>query len=59
MNASSIGLLAGLLLAIAAVAGGWLGFLLGVVLGGVGLVIAGHLSGEIDLAAVGRGRGRG
>lgn len=59
MNASSLGLLAGLLLAIAAVTGGWLGFLLGIVLGGVGLMIAGQLSGEIDLAAVGRGRSRG
>lgn len=50
------GMLAGLLLALAVVAGGLLGLLLAVVLGGVGFALAGHLSGELDLNALTRGR---
>ena len=56
MTTSTIGLIAGLLLAIAIVAGGLLGFLLAVVLGGAGYLIGGHVDGELDLTALVRGR---
>lgn len=56
MTTSTIGLIAGLLLAIAAAAGGFVGFLVALVLGTAGYLIGGHLDGEIDLSAlVGRG----
>ncbi|GAB2569100.1 hypothetical protein [Kribbella endophytica] len=44
MNASTIGLFAGLLIAIAAAAGGFAGFLLALVLGAVGFVAGRFLS---------------
>ena len=44
MNASTIGLFAGLLIAIAAAAGGFSGFLLALVLGAVGFVAGRFLS---------------
>lgn len=44
MNASTIGLFAGLLIAIAAAAGGFAGFLLALVLGAVGFVAGRYLS---------------
>ncbi|QCW49436.1 MULTISPECIES: DUF2273 domain-containing protein [Nocardioides] len=56
MTTSTIGLIAGLLLTIAIVAGGFTGFLLAVVLGGVGYLVGGHVDGELDLAALVRGR---
>lgn len=56
MTTSTIGLIAGLLLAIAVVVGGLLGLLLGVVLGGAGYLIGGHVDGELDLGALVRGR---
>ena len=59
MNRSSLGLVAGLLLAIATVAGGLLGLLLAVVLGAVGYAIGGHVDGDFDLAELARGRRRG
>ena len=49
-----IGLFAGLLLAIAAVTGGLIGFLLALVLGGGGAAIGAHLDETIDLTALGR-----
>ncbi len=59
MTTSTIGLIAGLLLAIAAAAGGFVGFLVAVVLGAAGYLIGGHFDGEIDLSALLGRRGRG
>jgi len=60
MNSSAtIGLVAGLLLAIAATTGGFGGFLLAVVLGAIGLAIGAQRDGLIDLSAFFRRRGRG
>jgi uncharacterized membrane protein YeaQ/YmgE (transglycosylase-associated protein family) len=59
MTSSVAGLLAGILLAIAALIGGWAGFALAVVLGSIGALVAGQLTGELDLAAVTRGRSSG
>ncbi len=56
MTTSTIGLIAGLLLAIAIVVGGLVGFLLAVVLGAAGYLIGGHIDGELDLSALMRGR---
>lgn len=52
MTTSTIGLLAGLLLGVAAAAGGFFGFLIAVVLGAVGYAAGGHFDGEIDLSAL-------
>ncbi len=52
MSGSTVGLLAGLLLALAAVTGGLGGFLLAVVLGAVGFAAGGHLTGQFDLSEV-------
>jgi hypothetical protein len=59
MNRSSLGLLAGLLLTIAIVAGGLLGLLLAIVLGGIGFAVGGHLDGDFDLTEIARSRRRG
>ncbi|MGJ9423068.1 DUF2273 domain-containing protein [Aeromicrobium sp. CF3.5] len=59
MTTSTIGLIAGLLLAIAAAAGGFVGFLVALVLGTAGYLIGGHFDGEIDLSALLGRRGRG
>lgn len=56
MTTSTIGLLAGLLLTVAIVTGGFVGLLLAVVLGGGGYLIGGHIGGEVDLRAITRGR---
>ncbi|GAA2157666.1 MULTISPECIES: hypothetical protein [Glycomyces] len=56
MKASFAGLVAGLLLALAAIAGGFTGFLLAVVLGAIGFAVAGRLSGEFDVLERFRGR---
>jgi uncharacterized membrane protein len=56
---ATIGLMAGLLLAIAAAAGGFTGFLLAVVLGGIGWAIGAQRDGFIDLSAIFHRRGRG
>lgn len=50
MTTSSIGLIAGLLLAIAVAIGGFLGLLLAVVLGTIGYLVGGHFDGEIDMS---------
>jgi uncharacterized membrane protein len=50
MSLSIIGLFAGLLLAIAAAAGGWEYFLLGIVLAAVGFAVGKVLDGELDLS---------
>lgn len=57
MGKSSTGLLAGLLLALAIIVGGWTGFLVAVVLGLVGLVVGAQLSGDVDVPTLFRGRG--
>lgn len=59
MNYVTAGLLAGLLLALAVTTGGFLGFLLAIVLGGAGLAVGAHLDGRIDLGTVLGGRRRG
>ncbi|MEO9323186.1 DUF2273 domain-containing protein [Nocardioides sp. C4-1] len=59
MTTSTVGLIAGLLLTIAIVAGGLVGFLLAIVLGGAGYLLGGHVDGELDLGAILRGRTRG
>ncbi len=56
MTTSTLGLIAGLLLAIAIVTGGFLGLLLGLLLGGAGYLIGGHVDGQLDLGALVRGR---
>lgn len=58
MNIPLSGAIVGILLALAALVGGWTGFLLALVLGLVGYVIAGSLTGDVDLKALaGRERG--
>lgn len=58
MNATTTGLLTGLILALAAAIGGFTGFLLAVVLGATGLLVGRVIDGELDLSQVMRGRGR-
>ncbi|GAA4117039.1 hypothetical protein GCM10022215_17250 [Nocardioides fonticola] len=55
MPSSTLGLVAGLLLAIAALLGGFLGFVLAILLGGGGYLVGAHLDGDLDLSAL-RGR---
>lgn len=58
MSTSTVGLLAGLLLAIAAAVGGFGAFIIALVLGAAGYAIGGHFDGELDLSALlGRRRG--
>lgn len=58
VTTSTVGLLAGLLLGVAAAAGGFTGFLIALVLGLIGYVVGGHYDGEVDLSALfGRQRG--
>ena len=58
-NASCIGLIAGLLLGVAAAVGGLTGFLIAVVLGAFGLVVGRVIDGDLDLTSVlSRGRDR-
>lgn len=52
MTTSTIGLLAGLLLGIAAATGGFGGFLIALVLGVIGYAAGGQFDGEIDLSAL-------
>ncbi len=52
MTTSTVGLIAGLLLGVAAAAGGIVGFVLAAVLGIVGYAVGGHFDGEIDLGAL-------
>ncbi len=56
MSVSTTGLFTGVLLAIAAILGGFWGFVLAVVLGAVGWVVAAQIEGRIDLGAAFRGR---
>ena len=58
MNATTLGLLTGLILGLAGVIGGFSGFLLTLVLGGIGLLVGRVLDGELDLSQVFSGKGR-
>lgn len=53
------GVLAGFLLAVATILGGFVWFVLALVFAAVGGAVGAHLDGSIDLTAVTRGRGRG
>lgn len=53
------GVIAGLLLAVAAAVGGWSAFALAVFLGAVGGLVAAQVSGRIDVVEAVSGRGRG
>lgn len=59
MSSPVVGLLAGLLLALAAILGGVGGLLLALCFGLVGLALGAHRDGHIDLGALLRSRGRG
>jgi len=59
MTTSTLGLLAGILLGIAAAAGGFGGFLIALVLGVLGYLLGAYRDGELDLGALLRGRNRG
>lgn len=59
MSSSIVGMVAGLLLAIATVVGGLTGLLLALVLGAIGYVVGGQLAGEVDLSQLVQGRRRG
>jgi uncharacterized membrane protein YeaQ/YmgE (transglycosylase-associated protein family) len=50
VTTSTIGLLAGLLLGIAAATGGFVGFLIALVLGVAGYFVGGQYDGELDLS---------
>jgi uncharacterized membrane protein len=58
MTTSTLGLLAGLLIAIAAAVGGFTGFLLAIVLGLLGWAAGAYRDGELDLSGLSRGRRR-
>lgn len=58
MTTSTLGVIAGLLLALAATTGGFTGFLLALVLGAVGYVLGAWRDGDIDSATFRRGRPR-
>jgi uncharacterized membrane protein len=55
MTTSTLGLLAGLLIAIATAAGGFTGFLLAVILGLLGWAVGAYKDGELDLNTLTRG----
>ncbi|AFA74164.1 hypothetical protein GPOL_c31490 [Gordonia polyisoprenivorans VH2] len=58
-NNATIGLIVGLLLALAVTTGGFGGFVLALVLGGIGLALGLQRDGAIDLGALLRSRNRG
>jgi uncharacterized membrane protein len=59
VRTSTVGLIAGLLLGIAAAIGGFWAFLLTLVLGTVGFLVGGQVDGELDLRQVLGSRRRG
>lgn len=59
MRTSTVGIIAGLLLGIAAAAGGFGGFLVALVLGALGYAVGAHRDGDIDLSALLGGQRRG
>ena len=59
MNATQTGLLAGLLLGVAGASGGFVAFIIALVLGAIGLVVGRVLDGELVVGGVlGRGKDR-
>lgn len=59
MNGTQTGLIAGLVLGLAAVEGGFTGFLVALVVGAIGLVVGRVLDGELELGdMLGRGKDR-
>ncbi len=58
MTTSTLGLLVGLLLGVAAAAGGFTGLLIAVLLGAGGYAVGRYLDGDLDLEVL-RGRRRG
>jgi uncharacterized membrane protein len=56
---STVGIFAGLILALVFIQGGFDWFLLALVFAGVGYVIGAHLEGKLDLSALVPGRSRG
>ncbi|MBF0660415.1 MULTISPECIES: DUF2273 domain-containing protein [unclassified Rhodococcus (in: high G+C Gram-positive bacteria)] len=56
---TAVGLIAGLLLALAGIFGGVSGLLFAVLLGALGAAIGAHRDGLLDLGAILRSRGRG
>lgn len=58
VSPSMVGILAGLLLGVAAAAGGFIGFLVALVLGAIGFVIGGQVEGRFDVVGLLRGRRR-
>ncbi len=59
MPTPAIGIIIGVLLAIAATTGGFSGFLLALVLGAAGYVVVAQLSGKLDLASMLGGKSSG
>lgn len=59
MTTSTVGLIAGLLLGIAAATTGFWGFLITLVLGTIGYLLGGQLDGELDLRQLLGSRRRG
>ncbi|MBY6411750.1 DUF2273 domain-containing protein [Rhodococcus sp. BP-252] len=59
MNYTIVGLLTGLLLALAGIVGGFSGFVLALFLGAVGVAVGAHFDGRLDLTSLLRSRGRG
>lgn len=59
MTTATVGMLAGVLLGVAAAAGGFTGFLVALVLGAIGYVIGGQRDGEFDVTTWFQGRRRG
>ncbi|WP_037159375.1 hypothetical protein [Rhodococcoides fascians] len=59
MSYTAVGLLTGLLLALAGIIGGFSGFVLALFLGAVGLAVGAHFDGRLDLTSLLRSRGRG
>lgn len=59
MSSTAVGLIVGLLLAIAGILGGFSGFVFAVLLGGAGMAVGAHRDGHLDLGALLRSRGRG
>lgn len=59
MNATQTGLIAGLILGAAAASGGFVGFLVALVLGAIGLLVGRVLDGELEIGDIlGRGKDR-
>ncbi|WP_153505804.1 hypothetical protein [Cumulibacter manganitolerans] len=58
MSSAQIGLVAGMALGLAAIVGGFAGFLLVAALGAIGLVLGRVVDGELDLGSMTRGKGR-